>query len=351
MRRLAFALILLFAPAAAAPPDYPAIGPNPPLQFPRDHGAHPEFRTEWWYLTGWLSDSAGAPLGFQVTFFRSRPAIDQDDPSAFAARQVVMAHAALSDPRLGHLLHDQRSARLGFGRASFGESGFGLSLGDWRWTDEADGGFVISVPADGFTLTLHASPTQAPLLEGPDGVSAKGQGAASRYYSLPHLAVTAQTERDGRRQTLSGEAWFDHEWSSTLLPDGAVGWDWTALDLADGGALMAFRVRDARGGALWSGGTWRGADGRVEYLSDSAIRFTPGRIWRSPRSGAAYPVETAVEATIGGRRRVFSLTPLLDDQELDSRLAGGPIYWEGAVSCDSGRGYLELTGYDRAVAF
>jgi predicted secreted hydrolase len=341
-------LAAIYQPAFAAPPYYPAITADAPaLAFPRDHAAHPAYRTEWWYLTGWLKDSGGDPIGFQVTFFRSRPAVDQDNPSAFAAKQVVMAHAALSDPRRGRLIHDQRVSRLGFGRAAASDSTLDLTLDDWRWQGNADGGFVIQVPARGFTLTLSAAPTQTILVEGPNGVSAKGGEAASRYYSEPHMAITAQL--DGR--TLTGEAWFDHEWSSTLLPDGAVGWDWAALDLDDGASLMAFRIRDAGGKTLWTGGTWRDSgrsrEGPPLFLGDDAVQFTPRRRWHSPQSGADYPVETDLAVTLGGEKRLFTLRPLLDDQELDSRLAGGPIYWEGAVSCEQGRGYLELTGYDR----
>jgi len=343
---LALAL-LICAPVLAAPPDYPAVAPLPPLELPRDHGAHPAFRTEWWYLTGWLTGADGKPMGFQVTFFRSRPPVDQDNPSAFAARQIVMAHAALSDPAASRLIHDQRIARDGFGRTRLGDNGFDLALDDWRWT-AAEGGFALHVPAAGFTLDLHAVETQLPLPEGPGAVSSKGGEAASRYYSLPHLAISADIERNGRHETLTGEGWFDHEWSSTLLPEGAVGWDWTGLDLSDGGALMAFRVRDAKGLALWSGGTLRGADGKVSYLPAGAVRFVPRRLWHSAASGADYPVESDVELAIDGEKRLFALRPLLDEQELDSRLAGGPIYWEGAVSCSAGRGYLELTGYAQA---
>lgn len=344
-------LVAMLQPASAAPPDYPAVAADaPPLDFPRDAAAHPAFRTEWWYLTGWLQDGDGAPIGFQVTFFRSRPPVDQDNPSAFAARQVMMAHAALSDPRLGRLVHDQRVARLG-PRARLSDQTLDLALADWTWQAGADGGFAIRVPAQDFTLALTASPTQPVLPEGPNGVSAKGEGAASRYYSLPHLAISADLTREGHEQHLTGEAWFDHEWSSTLLPDQAVGWDWAALDLKDGGALMAFRIRDAEGQTLFAGGTWRDKEGSPVFLREDEVRFTPKRRWRSPHSGATYPVETDLDVTVRGERRLFSLRPLLDDQELDSRLAGGPIYWEGAVSCIEGRGYLELTGYDRAVSF
>jgi len=341
-------LSIMLQPVFAGPPDYPAITADAPaLDFPHDHAAHPAYRTEWWYLTGWLKDGSGAQMGFQVTFFRSRPAVDQDNPSSFAARQVVMAHAALSDPRRGRLTHDQRVSRLGFGRATASDTTLDLALDDWHWQGDAQGGFAIRVPARGFALNLSATPTQPVLIEGPNGVSAKGNGAASRYYSEPHMAIGA--ELDG--QKLTGEAWFDHEWSSTLLPDGAVGWDWAALDLDDGASLMAFRIRDADGNTLWTGGTWRSPGREREdspvFLGDTAVTFTPRRRWHSPQSGADYPVESDLEVTVNGEKRLFALRPLLDDQELDSRLAGGPIYWEGAVSCGQGRGYLELTGYDR----
>ena len=344
---LALFLLEMLKPVVAAPPDYPPITADaPPLEFPRDQGAHPDFRTEWWYLTGWLQDGTGAPVGFQVTFFRSRPALDQDNPSAFAARQVMMAHAALSDPRQGRLLHDQRVARLGPGRARLDQD---MTLDDWHWRNRAEGGFAIDIPAKDFTLSLTTAQTQALLEEGPNAVSAKGREAASRYYSFPHLAVSAALTRNGHKETLTGEAWFDHEWSSTLLPDKAVGWDWAALDLADGGALMAFRIRDAQGGTLWTGGTLREKNGQPVFLGEDAVRFTPRRRWHSPHSGTDYPIESDLEVSLAGGTRSYELKPLLDDQELDSRLAGGPIYWEGAVSCRQGRGYLELTGYDQAV--
>ena len=350
--RLALFLIAMTQPVSAAPPDYPPVTADaPPLDFPRDQGAHPSFRTEWWYLTGWLRDTSGAPVGFQVTFFRSRPAIDQDNPSAFSPRQVMMAHAALSDPKRGRLLHDQRVARLGPGRTRLSESGLDLALDDWTWRSGADGGFAITVPAQDFTLALTTAQTPPLLPEGPNGVSAKGRGAASRYYSLPHLTVSAELTRDGHKEHLTGEAWFDHEWSSTLLPDKAVGWDWAALNLDDGGAVMAFRIRDDKGETLWAGGTWRDRDGSPVFLREDEVRFEPRRRWHSPHSGADYPVESDLAVSLHGDTRLFSLHPLLDDQELDSRLAGGPIYWEGAVSCEQGRGYLELTGYDRAIRF
>ena len=185
------------------------------------------------------------------------------------------------------------------------------------------------------------------LLEGENGYSRKGplSAEASYYYSLPHLLVSGTVQRDGRSRAAKGVAWLDREWSSQYLDPRAVGWDWVGLNLDDGGALMAFRIRDASGHALWAGGSWRDADGSVTRFAPSDVTFTAVRQWRSPRTSAAYPVESrvAVQSALGERQ--WRLTPLFDDQELDSRSAGGPVYWEGAVRANGGRGYLELTGY------
>jgi predicted secreted hydrolase len=144
---------------------------------------------------------------------------------------------------------------------------------------------------------------------------------------------------------VTGEAWLDHEWSSTLLEPRAVGWDWVGLNLDDGGAVTAFQVRDRGGRALWAGGSLRAPDGRVSVLGPGDVAFTAERVWRSPRTGARYPVERALTVRTPAGPRRFPLAPLFDDQELDSRSTGGPVYWEGAVRTPGGRGYLELTGY------
>ena len=226
------------------------------MRFPADHGAHPEHRTEWWYVTGWLRTAGGEDLGFQVTFFRTRPDVDQANPSAFSPRQVLFAHAALSDPRTGRLAHDQRAARAGFGLAQARVGDADVVIDDWRFWRGADGRFHTRVAGADFALDLAFAPTQAPLLQGEGGFSRKGPaaGQASYYYSLPHLAVSGSLRRGRKAQAASGEAWMDREWSSSYLGGGAVGWDWTGLNLAGGGALMAFRVRDAQGAALWAGG-------------------------------------------------------------------------------------------------
>ena len=358
-RRLALltllALPLLPLPALprrAPAVDYPIVTPGPTFSFPRDHGAHPAFRSEWWYVTGWLQDQAQRPLGFQVTFFRTRPDIADDNPSAFAPRQILFAHAALSDPGLGRLRHDQRLARAGFGLAAASESDTDLVLDDWRMRRLADGSFTTQVAGDGFALDLTLTPTAALLAEGDGGYSRKGPlpEQASYYYSLPHLQVAGSVLEDGARRKVTGEAWLDREWSSTLLPPGAVGWDWLGVNCDDGGALMLFQIRAADGHALWAGGSWRDGAGQLVTLRPDQLRFDAGRLWRSPRSLAANPVAPTVSVTLPGGVRAFQVQPLFDDQELDSRSGGGPVYWEGAMRVLEngqaiGRGYLELTGY------
>jgi predicted secreted hydrolase len=203
------------AASAMAEPPYTAVTNDHPIEFPRDFGSHPSFRTEWWYATGWLSPrgsaGSGEPLGFQVTFFRSRPAIDAANPSAFTPHQLLIAHCALSDPQRGRLWQDQKIRRAGMGLARAAEGDTDIQVESWtlRRTDAV---YAVNVTAEEFALRLELAPTQAPLLNGERGVSRKGAApqAASYYYSLPHLAVRGTIVRNGRREAVQGEAWLDH---------------------------------------------------------------------------------------------------------------------------------------------
>jgi predicted secreted hydrolase len=320
MRRRAFlGLAALPLSSFAAKVEYPVVRPTPRFVFPRDHGAHPEFRVEWWYVTGWLA----GPLGFQITFFRARPEEASDNPSQFAPRQVLFAHAALSDPKRGRLLHDQRAARAGFSLAHAELDRTGVWIDEWHL--ELDGHrYQAKIAARDFELdfTLFA---HSIVLQGENGYSRKGHRPeeASYYYSRPQLHVLGKL--NGRE--VDGMAWLDHEWSSAYMAPEAAGWDWCGINLADGNSFMGFRMRDKAGG--------------VHYASPKT-EFRPLRTWKSPRTGVEYPVEMAVNDLV--------LRPLMDDQELDSRASTGTIYWEGAVRAfrkdsEIGRGYLELTGY------
>ena len=321
------------------------------LEFPRDEGSHPDFRTEWWYVTGWLENSVRNPLGFQITFFRARPSFRNENPSAFAPRQVLVAHAALSDPAQGKLIHEQRAARAAFDLAGARENGLHVWLDDWQLRAEASG-YRALVTGTALALDLAFTPTQPPLLQGDAGYSRKGPRAdsASYYYSLPHLAVQGEITRGRKRDAVQGAAWLDHEWSSSYMDERAVGWDWIGVNLDDGGALMAFRMRDISGASLWAGATLRAPGQTARTFGADDVRFTPRRTWRSPRTGANYPIAWTVFA---GELR-FDIEPLMDDQENDARLTTGAIYWEGAVRASRGgqslgRGYLELTGYWRRL--
>lgn len=352
MRRIACLLALFLLAAARPANDYPVVRPGVPMAFPADHGAHPAFRTEWWYATGWLRTADGRDLGFQVTFFRSRLPVDPANRSVFAPRQLIFAHAGLSDPVNGRLLHDQRSARAGFGLAGAATGDAAVAIRDWHLRRRADGRFETRIPAKDFTLALAFTPTQPPVLQGIAGYSRKGPDPAdaSHYYSIPHLKVSGTVLRAGKTERVTGEAWLDREWSSSYLDPRAAGWDWTGLNLDDGGALMAFRIRGRDGGVLWAGGSLRRPDGRIVRFAPRDVVFTPRRRWRSPATGAVYPVaqDLAIRLPEGIRR--FPLRPLFDAQELDGRTGGLPVYWEGAVRTQGGRGYLELTGYVAPLA-
>ncbi len=345
-------LMLLAAGACAETPKFAQVEPKTELRFPRDFGAHPDFRTEWWYATGWLQTPDGKPLGFQVTFFRSATDHDPRNTSRFAPKQLIVAHAALSDPALGKLQHDQKIARAGFGLAEASTATTDVTLGDWRMRRQANGSYLVELPARDFRFSLVLTPTQPLLLQGERGYSRKGPkpDQASYYYSEPHLAVSGTITRQGKPVAVSGQAWLDHEWSTTVLDPRAVGWDWVGANLDDGSALMAFRIRTADGQTLWQHAMLRERGGRQRQFGNDAVRFRPLRQWQSPRTRATYPVE--IELDVDGRR--WRLRPLQDDQELDSRESTGAVYWEGAVTLEqdgrrAGRGYLEMTGYLKAL--
>jgi len=329
---------------------YPAVEAPRPFVFPRDHGAHSEYRVEWWYLTGWLGSARSAALGFQVTFFRARPPFDSANPSRFAPRQILLAHAALADPGLGRLRHDQRAARAGLGLAGAGEHSTAVWIDDWRLALEGRR-YITRIAARDFLLDLELAADREPLLQGEAGFSRKGRRAAeaSYYYSRPRLALRGRVDHGYGSEAVSGSAWLDHEWSSTVMAPEASGWDWAGIELADGGALMAFRMRDLQGAAHYAGGTRLWAAGQRRVFGPGEVAFEPARRWRSPRTGVEYPVAMRLSA---GEER-WTLAPLMDDQELDARASTGTIYWEGAVRAmaadgggrEAGRGYLELTGY------
>jgi predicted secreted hydrolase len=344
----------------------PAGATDALLQFPPDFGAHREYRTEWWYVTGELREAAptGAvkaaarSWGFQVTFFRAATGLTAKTKSRFEATELIFAHAALTDLAQGRLRHDQRIARSGFGIAAAQVGDTDVLLRDWQMTrapqpagaERSRYSARVASDSAGFRFELQFDATQPVLLQGDAGVSRKGPLAqqTSRYYSEPQLAVQGTLTLDGRPIAVQGRAWLDHEWSDAYLDANAVGWDWIGMNLDDGSALMAFRMRRADGSSLYAGGSFRRAgDTEARSFGPDEVQFAPGRVWTSAASRARYPVQWTID-TPAGR---FGVNALLDDQELDSRGSTGSIYWEGlsdlldAAGRRVGRGYLEMTGY------
>lgn len=321
--------------------------PAKALTFPRDRGSHPDLKTEWWYVTGHCTSGA-REFGFQLTFFRSRVDSTQSAASKFAAKQLLFAHAAITDVEGKKLHHDQRISRDGFGVASSSELDMAIKLRDW--TLRADGKrYMADLPASDFGLNLQFNETQAVLLQGKNGLSRKGpdEKQASYYYSQPQLTTAGSLRVQGKTFEVTGTAWLDHEWSQELLAPGVVGWDWIGMNLLDGSALTAFRLRDKEGSAIWDGGSFRSAANSLYVFSKGEVVFKPTRFWKSPLTQTSYPVEWIVRTPAD----FYTVKAVIDNQELDSRQSTGAIYWEGLSELlDSngkkvGVGYLEMTGY------
>ena len=367
--------------ALAACPGLASFAATPPgpraafaLAFPRDLGSHPQSRTEWWYITGHASSGTGDAMriyGFQLTFFRSRVDQTQAMDSRFAARNLLFAHAAITDVSAKRFWHDQRITREGFGIAAASQEDTAVHLRDWSLVRQ-DARYVARIQAADFSISLSFSETQGILLQGERGISRKGPDAKqfSHYYSKPQLAFEGELRIQGKAIVLNGDggrsangdfkpgtgaAWLDHEWSDSFLHPQAVGWDWIGINLFDGSALTAFRLRDKSGNTLWDGGSFRhprAAQGKQPYVfARGETVFQPVRGWKSALTQATYPVEWLLRTPSDN----YVLKALVDNQELDSRNSTGAVYWEGLCDLfDSnrrhvGRGYLEMTGYAKPL--
>lgn len=334
--------------------------------FPQDHGPHPEFRTEWWYFTGNLQDEGGRRYGFQLTFFRlglSPQARERE--SAWATDQAYMAHFALTDVGGQTFCGFERFSRGAMGLAGAQGDPFRVWLETWQASgspaDSASGGadlpegktfpWQLQAEEGGSALDLTIEPLKGIVLQGDRGLSAKGTeaGNASHYYSITRMKASGTLTFDGKARRVSGTAWFDHEWSTSALGEDLVGWDWFALQLADGTDLMFYRLRQTDGSvAPYSEGTLVNPAGDALRLGGEDTTIEPLRTWRSPESGAEYPVEWRMHVRPVGKD--FAVRAVMSGQEQNLSVR----YWEGAVDVldekgtePSGWGYVELTGYAR----
>jgi predicted secreted hydrolase len=329
-----------------------AEGPRP-LEFPADHGPHPDYQIEWWYYTGNLETSDGRHFGYQLTFFRRAlvaPAQRQDRPSNWAADQVYMAHFALTDVAGGRYQAFERFARGAAGLAGAQAAPYHVWLEDWSAEEVEPTVVRLRAVQDDLAIDLLLTDRKGPILQGDGGYSQKGPepGNASYYYSQTRLDSSGTVQVADTTYQVSGLSWMDHEFSTSALAPDQVGWDWFALQLDDGSELMVFQIRKADGSVdPFSGGTLVAPDGSTRHLSRDEFEIRVGDTWRSPRSSATYPVRWTVE--VPAADLTLDLEPYLADQELNVSYA----YWEGAVrisgeqagSAISGSGYVEMTGY------
>ncbi|MEJ2513728.1 MAG: lipocalin-like domain-containing protein [Gammaproteobacteria bacterium] len=331
---------------------YARASPAPDFTFPADHGPHPDYRSEWWYFTGNLVAGDGREFGFQLTFFRFALAADErTGASAWGTRQVWMGHFALTDVAGKRFHRAEVFQRGALGLAGARAAPFRAWIGDWEARQEGDEFFPLALSADGagFGIDLQVSPLKPMVFQGDGGYSAKGPepGNASLYYAFTRLAAEGVVRLGDKTVDVEGEAWLDREWSTSALGPGIEGWDWLSLQMDDGRDLMIYQLRHEDGSpSEFSAGSLIDAEGRVTRLASRDFSMRPGRRWRSPETGAAYPVEWTVE--VPGEGLALEILPVMDGQEMDLSV----LYWEGAVRSrvpgrDSltGRGYLEMTGY------
>ena len=330
---------------------YAQVTPGHRLQFPRDHGAHPDFRVEWWYLTANLQDARGRQWGMQWTLFRQAlsPAEAQD---GWRSGQVWMAHAAITTPDGHH--HEQRFSRGGIGQAGvndISEDGyFNAWLDDWEWRSNEAGLFPakLKFSVGDREIILLLEKTGDLVVNGDNGYSQKSaQGQASYYYSQPHIRVRGFVSEGLEKTYLDGQGWLDREWSSQALAENQQGWDWFSLHLDDGHKLMVYQLRHDDG-EHWLSGSWVNPQGDRQSLGRDAVALVSTRSGSVDTGGDVerdLPLEWKLELV--GRDRNWRIKPLYDQQWMETRIP----YWEGVVLVEdergrpAGVGYMELTGY------
>ncbi len=332
--------------------------PGYQYRFPRDHGSHDDFRTEWWYYTGHLVSVEGRRFGYELTFFRRgiREGHSRPNPSRWAVRHLYFAHFALTEVDEGRFRYTEKLSRAGLGKA--GAEAGGLHVWIDRWIAESDpsdgNGHHLKASAEQFAIDLFLRPEKPPVIHGRGGISRKGNatGQASHYYSMTRLATKGTLMIDGRERTVTGLSWMDHEFGSAELGEDLVGWDWFSVQLKDRGELMLYLLRRSDGSlAPASSGTFVFADGRTRHLSHVELRVEVLDHWVSQASGARYPSHWRI--SVAPLDLTLELRPLLADQELITNKSTRVTYWEGAVTVAgtrdgadvTGQGYVELTGY------
>ena len=323
------------------------------FSFPADHAAHEDYRIEWWYYTGNVETESGRKFGYQLTFFRTGLHPQPKTASRWAIRDLYTTHFAVSDIQRQRHNSFQRNNRRGVGQAGAETERYKVWNVDWEV--ELDGTeHCLKAAMPEVAIDLRLSTQQPPVLHGDRGLSRKGatEGNASYYYSMTRMATVGTIRVGSETFSVRGDSWMDHEFSTSFLEPGQLGWDWLAIQLKTGTDLMLYRMRRDDGSVdHYSSGTVVDSRGNTKHLAATEYTMTPTRTWKSPDTGAEYPLQWQIEIPSLG----YSLTvrPAFDSQEMATAATTGISYWEGAITVTgvgpdrdvSGRGYMELTGY------
>jgi predicted secreted hydrolase len=321
--------------------------------FPDDHAAHKDHRIEWWYYTGNLQTAKGRRFGFELTFFRTGVNRTPTNPSRWTVRDLFITHFAISDVRDRRFHFFERTRRAGVGWAGASTERLHVWNEDWEVRLRGDD-HVLKAAEQDCAIELVLTPQKPPVLHGDRGLSQKGptRGNASYYYSLTRMKTIGSVTVHGQRLPVTGWSWMDHEFSSSFLEKGQQGWDWMSIQLDDGQELMIYQIRRADNTTdAFSSGTIIDREGRPESITHDQFQFTPAAYWRSPRTGARYPVRWRV--VLPERQIDLNVTAAFPHQEMNTMKSIGTPYWEGSVTVSGswqgararGLGYLEMTGY------
>jgi len=363
---LFFAILTIGAISFAADPGSGYLTVTGPCNqvFPKDHGSHPGYRTEWWYYTGNLLAESGDRYGYQLTFFRSQTSPSgatknwPRPPSAWRTQQVFVGHAAVSDISKKRHRQAELIAReaLGMAGATQKTAGTAIFINNWSAKIGADSQILEAV-TDDFSIDLILQPAKPPVLHGQAGYSRKGSTPerASCYYSLPRLKTEGALTIGGKTIPVRGLSWMDHEFSTAPLEPGIIGWDWFSLQLSDQTEIMLFLLRNEEGRfSPASSGTFIDVSGKPRHLTKDDFRVDVLDSWKSPRSQAVYPVHWRL--TVFPLAIQLTAKANISDQEMQTQTTTGVTYWEGSISINGsvgkypvkGSGYVELTGYAKS---
>lgn len=355
------ALILLHTATqlTAQSPWKQATEPHP-WSFPKDHGNHPDYRTEWWYFTGNVLNAAKEALAYQLTFFRQ--GARRDNPplkSRWIFRDLYFAHFAVSHPAQKIFLKDQKTSRAALNLAGAAPDALKIWIEDWRVDELSPTQFLLQADAGNFAVNLLLKATKPPVLHGREGLSQKSsrKGNASHYFSYTRLETHGVIRIDQYEHHVQGSSWFDKEFSTSALDPEQVGWDWFSIQLDNNHELMLYNIREAEGSrSSFSSGTWIDPDGKKTHLSKNDFTIIPRGEWVSPKTNATYPSGWTIRVPLLNIE--VELTPRLLDQELSFTIGAQPLaYWEGACIVRGiyqgqeiqGHAFAELAGYASPV--